>query len=416
MRNFPEADQRANLVTPKGYVQQYNKAKCELDYIPFAKSSSTVIRQKEFAMPPNISSSYTCPQAIAESERRSTLSDDARVPRLSGLYDGGSPSDTTEASENTLLSQAHTNPGLINSNNNSERVDLLWQHMLPTIYSDSESQCQTKLPILKPLPTFQQRIHGIIEVDGEEVHINSGRVGSEALIEMSPPLSRPRTEKLQRSTRLNEKYARMKSDMIMLAQVSFHRGVKHQHEQTASIAPWNIAFTPHSAVLFSQGRASYQLPILHPSQNPMCSPQVVQPALEFHEHDSELINGFNNSSRTHRLESDSTIPQVSNNKRMRLGTNLSCNQANSRNVTNIDGDTARVGLHDGRGGDAVFSTPHFRMSTIPARFIGNPSLRVAQSTKVNQADENIQEREEDRFDDLDLENFLDSESFFHHVA
>ncbi|KAG9065055.1 hypothetical protein KI688_002376 [Linnemannia hyalina] len=317
--------------------------------------------------------------------------DDAKVPRLGGSDHGDSPS--TDMTGHTSLSQAHENnmdPALdlgLGATNSLAGVGML--------SSDGGDIS------LGPYQSLGPPLSMTMPMSSQMIQPQESFFG--AVVKMPSPLANPRIKKVNRSSRLNDKYARMKSDMEHVVQLpySYTRVVRHQDGHSTKSAPWNAAAAfiqrphglPHAGVQFAQAPT-------YPSSSQRAPIQQTYGQLS-------QVGGstYGTSTKPHQLDSinSRTLPaQPPPIKRVRIEENPPSNNR---------GATTR-----GRGGvgGGVFSTPHFRMST-PARTTGvsNPSSHVLLPTttshEARRTDEAVTVMGQvggDGFDDWGLEDFL----------
>ncbi|KAF9129774.1 hypothetical protein BGX30_013820 [Mortierella sp. GBA39] len=294
--------------------------------------------------------------------------DDARVPRLGGSDHEGSPS--TDMAGHTFLPQAQGNnmdPALglgLGATNSLAGVGMLscsGGDISSGPYQSSGPPLSMDMPMSSQMIQPQESFFG-------------------AVVEMPAPLANPRIKKVNRSSRLNDKYARMKSDMEHVVQLpySYPRVMRHQYGHSTISAPWNAAaaFSQRPPGLPHAGVQSAQVPTY------LSSSQRAPVQQTYGQLSQVGSSDHGTSTELHQFESinSRTLPaQLPLTKRVRIEENPPSNNR---------GSTTR-----GRGcvGGGAFSTPHFRMST-QARTTGVVTV-------VGQVGE-------DGFDDWGLEDFL----------
>ncbi|KAF9538036.1 hypothetical protein EC957_007293 [Mortierella hygrophila] len=355
------------------------------------RSSSTIVKQARLFDTTGANSLKMTQQQPIDERWSPGFLEDARVPRLGGSDHEDSPS--TDMAEHTFLPQAQGNNmdsalgfGL-GATNSLAGVGIF----------SSDGVDISSGPYQSPGPPMSMTM----PMSSQMIQPQESYFGT--MVEMPAPLANPRIRKANRSSRLNDKYARMKSDMEHVVQLpySYPRVVRHQYGHSTISAPWNAAtaFSQRPLGLPHAGVQSAQVPT-YPSSSQRAPTQQTYGQL------SQVGGGTHGTStEPHQLDSinSRTLPaQPPPTKRVRIEENP---------PSNNKGGTTR-----GRGGvgGGAFSTPHFRMST-PARTTGvsSPSSHVLFPTTLSQGARRTEEVAtmagqvgEDGFDDWGLEDLL----------
>ncbi|KAF9134466.1 hypothetical protein BGW39_006926 [Mortierella sp. 14UC] len=367
------------------------------------RSSSTIVKQAGFATNPIQMQQQQQQEQQALDDRWGTgFPDDARVPRLGESdHEDSSTTDMSgpvflppppplQAQQGIMESSIYANPSSVLSYD-GQRHRQGYQMQVPPTRPTTTMEPGFHTPPLPPLPTSI-----MTQAQAQEP--------SEVVIEMPPRLvANLRTRKVNRSSRLNDKYARMKSDMELIAQTprSYNRIMRHQYDLPIRIgAPPLASTTPQSYGHLLPTIATAAASGVQPVQVPTYSTSDAQVQQQVYGQHAQFGSG--NNTYEHGEGTAVSRPRDTESISSSSSVQYPCKRARIDENPVFD----RTSISGGGGGGA-FSTPHFRIST-PVRTVGtpSPSSRVPFPTQGNQAEMEKEVEDEAGFDDWDLGEFL----------